>query len=105
VAREPGGGAADWSTAEDRFRESAIEFRKAGDLRNEKVALENAAVAQRQSVKPQHGPAQAAKSSKGLAKYSLRCKLYEKQLEANADDVRTAELLAKLRSEYKDSGC
>ena len=102
VAHEPGGGPADWSTAEDRFRESAIEFRKAGDVRNEKIALSNAAIAQRQAAKPPHRLAQASKARKSLAKDSLRCKLYEKQLEGNPE---AAELLAKLRSEHKDAGC
>ncbi|WP_027526625.1 hypothetical protein [Bradyrhizobium sp. Ec3.3] len=105
VAREPGGGPADWSTAEDRFREAATEFRKAGDVRNEKIALDDAAIARREAAKPPHSLAQAPKSRKGIAKDSLRCKLYEKQLEATADDPRTAELLAKLRSEHKDAGC
>lgn len=106
VSREPGGGPADWSTAEDRFREAAIQYRKAGDARNEKIALNNAEIAKREAAKPPHRLAQAPNARKSPpAKYSLRCKLYEKQLEANADDPRTAELLAKLRSEYKDRGC
>lgn len=105
VAREPGGGPADWSTAEDRFRESATEFRKAGDVRNEKIALENAAVARRQAARPPRSLAQAQKPQKAFAKNSLRCKLYEKQLEASANSPGAVELLAKLRSEHKDAGC
>ncbi|SPP93329.1 hypothetical protein [Bradyrhizobium vignae] len=106
VAGQSGGGPADWSTSEDRFREAALEFRKAGDARNEKIALKNADVARRESAKPPHRLVQAPNARKSpSAKYSLRCKMYEKQLEANADDARTAELLAKLRSEHRDAGC
>jgi hypothetical protein len=105
VAGQAGGGPADWSAAEDRFRESALEFRKAGDAKNERIALANAEVARRQAAKPSHRLAQSPKPDikAPASRRSLRCKLYQKTLDQ--DDPYQAELAAKLKKDYENIGC
>jgi len=93
-------------SAERYYSKAAEEFRKAGDARNERIALNKAANAKREAEKPQRSPVQTSdggnKGKGRLAKNSLRCRMYQKQLEANADDPRTAELIAKIKNEVPD---
>lgn len=93
-------------SAERYYSKAADEFRKVGDAKNERIALSKAANAKREAEKPLPPPAQASNGGnrgKGrVPKDSLRCKMYQKQLEANADDPRTAELIAKLKNERPD---
>jgi hypothetical protein len=94
-------------SAERFYSKAADEFRKAGDARNERIALSKAANAKRESEKPlPRAPVQASNGRNGgkgrIPKDSLRCRMYQKQLEANADDRLTAELIAKLKAERPD---
>jgi hypothetical protein len=94
-------------SAERYYSKAADEFRKAGDAKNERIALSKAANSKRESEKPlPPPPAQASNGGnrgKGrVPKDSLRCRMYQKQLEANADDPRTAELIAKIKNEVPD---
>lgn len=93
-------------SAERYYSKAADEFRKTGDAKNERIALNKAANAKREAEKPLPPSAQASNGGdrgKGrVPKDSLRCKMYQKQLEANADDPRTAELIAKIKNEVPD---
>lgn len=93
-------------SAQRYYSKAADEFRKAGDARNERIALSKAANAKSEAEKPQRSHVQTSdRGNRGkgrVAKNSLRCRMYQKQLEANADDPRTAELIAKIKTEVPD---
>jgi hypothetical protein len=104
-----------FSTAEDRFSEAAVQYRKAGDAKNEKIALNNERLAkeirQRLESRPPVRQTRVATSTKPskmqkrIMKDSLKCEMNKKR----ADDYEARspgnEATILLRARMKEVGC
>jgi len=110
-----------FSTAEDRFSEAAVQYRKAGDTKNEKIALNNERLAkeirQRLESRPlarrtptsptrlATSPKEPTERQKRMMKDSLRCgpdKEYADKMDA-MDPTKKGSLA--LRARMKEVGC
>lgn len=110
-----------FSTAEDRFSEAAVQYRKAGDAKNEKIALNNERLAkeirQRLESRPPArrtptsptrlatSPKEPTERQKRMMKDSLKCgrdKEYADKMDA-MDPTKKGSLA--LRARMKEVGC
>jgi hypothetical protein len=110
-----------FSTAEDRFSEAAVQYRKAGDAKNEKIALNNERLAkeirQRLESKPPArrthttptrlatSPKEPTETQRRVMKDSLKCKR-DKEYADKMDDMDTTKKGSlALRARMKEVGC
>ncbi|MDE5445534.1 hypothetical protein GWG65_29735 [Bradyrhizobium sp. CSA207] len=79
-----------WSGATNRFEEAASQYRKAGDPKNERIALGNAQLAKAKAVRSQQDTSSQRRAGMHYSKYSLKCQQVLKQiavLEADGADM------------------
>jgi hypothetical protein len=110
-----------WSTAEDRLSEAAVQYRKAGDAKNEKIALNNERLAkeirQRLESRPPvrrtpvsrtrvaTSPKEPTEMQKRIMNSSLKCQMNMKLADdADAVNPGNKDSLA-IRARMKEVGC